>query len=75
VKVGGNQSNRFAEISDYIGNRREMKDSKSVPVGSPSGQNEPPVSIGSPAKRTTQRYIPEDRTLHENSRENLKPCI
>jgi hypothetical protein len=35
VKGDGKQSNWLAEISDYIGNRREMEDSKSVPVGSP----------------------------------------
>jgi hypothetical protein len=46
MKVGGKQSNRLVEISDYIGNRREMEDSKSVPVGLPVGQNEPPLSIG-----------------------------
>jgi hypothetical protein len=28
-------------MSDYIGNRREMQDSKSFPFGSPIGQNEP----------------------------------
>jgi hypothetical protein len=37
----------FAEISDYTGNRREMEDNKSVAVGSPVAQNEPPVPIGS----------------------------
>jgi hypothetical protein len=38
---------QLAEISDYIGNRREMDDSKPVPIGSPVGQNEPPVPISS----------------------------
>jgi hypothetical protein len=38
LKAGGNQSNRFAEISDYIANRMEMEDSKSVPVGSSHGR-------------------------------------
>jgi hypothetical protein len=33
--------------SDYIGNTREMENSKSVPIGSPVARNEPPVSIGS----------------------------
>jgi hypothetical protein len=32
---------------DYVGNRMDMEDSKSVPVGSPVEQNEPPVLIGS----------------------------
>jgi hypothetical protein len=39
----------FAEISDYI-RRTEVGDSKSVPVGSPVGQKEPPVPIGSHAQ-------------------------
>jgi hypothetical protein len=43
VKAGGKENNRLAEISDYVGNRREMEDRKSVPIGSPVGQNEPPV--------------------------------
>jgi hypothetical protein len=47
VKVGGKQSKRFAEISDYVGKRREVKDSKSIPIGSPVAQNKPPVPIGS----------------------------
>jgi hypothetical protein len=37
---------RFAEMSGYIRNRRERKDSKSVHIGSAVGQNEPPVPIG-----------------------------
>jgi hypothetical protein len=40
VKADGKQSNWFTEISDYIGNRRELEDSESVPVGSPVGQSE-----------------------------------
>jgi hypothetical protein len=47
VKSSGKQSNQLTEISDYIGNRKEMEDSKSVLVGSPIGQNEPPVPSGS----------------------------
>jgi hypothetical protein len=47
MKAGGKQSNRLAEILDYIGKRREMEDSNSVPDGSPVAQNEPPVPIGS----------------------------
>jgi hypothetical protein len=43
-KANGMQSNQLAEISDYVGNRREMKDSKTVPVGLPVGQNEPTPS-------------------------------
>jgi hypothetical protein len=40
-EAGGKQRNRLAEISDCIGNRRGTEDSKSVPLGSPVGQNEP----------------------------------
>jgi hypothetical protein len=47
VKAGGKQNSRLAEISDYIGSRREMEDSKSVPVGSLLGQNELQVPTGS----------------------------
>jgi hypothetical protein len=47
VKSGDKQTKRLADISDYIGNRREMEDNKAVPTGSPVGQNEPPVPIGS----------------------------
>jgi hypothetical protein len=35
VKAGGKKRNGFAEVSDYTGNRREMEDSKSFPIGSP----------------------------------------
>jgi hypothetical protein len=37
VKTGDKQSNWLAKISDYeyIGNRREVEDSKSVPLDSP----------------------------------------
>jgi hypothetical protein len=41
MKASGKQSNWLAEIMDYIGNKREMEDIKSVPVGLPLGQNEP----------------------------------
>jgi hypothetical protein len=34
MKADGKQGNRLTEISDYIGNRREMKDRKLVPVSS-----------------------------------------
>jgi hypothetical protein len=47
VKAGGKQRNLLAETSDYVENRREMVDSKSVSVGSPVGHNESPVPIGS----------------------------
>jgi hypothetical protein len=40
MKAGGKQSNRLAGISDYVGSRMEMEDSKSVPIGSLVGQNE-----------------------------------
>jgi hypothetical protein len=48
VKAGGEQSNRLADISGCIGKRKEKEDRKSVPIGSPVAQNEPPVPIGSP---------------------------
>jgi hypothetical protein len=47
VKAGGKQSDRLAESLDYTISRSEMEDIKSVPVGSPVGQNEPPIPIGS----------------------------
>jgi hypothetical protein len=50
VKAGGKQINQLAEILDYIGNRREMEDRKSVPVGFPVGQNELPVPTGCQAQ-------------------------
>jgi hypothetical protein len=37
---------RLPEIYDYIGNKKETEDRKSVPVASPEGQNEPPKPIG-----------------------------
>jgi hypothetical protein len=39
----------LAEILDIIGNRRETRDSKSVPVGSLVGENELSLPIVSPA--------------------------
>jgi hypothetical protein len=39
-EAGGKQSNRLTEISSYIGNRRKMQASKSVPIGSPTEPNE-----------------------------------
>jgi hypothetical protein len=51
VKAVGKQRNWLAEISGYVGNR-EMVDSKSVPVGSPAGQNEPLVPIGYHTQQT-----------------------
>jgi hypothetical protein len=39
MKAGGKQSNQLADILDYVGNRREMHDSQSVPTGSPIGRN------------------------------------
>jgi hypothetical protein len=47
-KPGDKQSNRLAEISDCIGNKREMEDSNSAPVGSLVGQNEQPIPTGYP---------------------------
>lgn len=41
------------DISDFVGSRRGMEDSKSVLIGSHIGQNEPPVPIGS--HTTTER--------------------
>jgi hypothetical protein len=37
MTAGGKQSNWLAEISDYVGNRREVEDSKSFPIGLPIG--------------------------------------
>jgi hypothetical protein len=34
-------------MSECTGKRREMEDSKSVPVGSPIVHNEPPAAMGS----------------------------
>jgi hypothetical protein len=45
MKAGGKQSNRFDEMYDYIGNRRDRR--QQDPVNSLVGQNEPPVRIGS----------------------------
>jgi hypothetical protein len=36
MEAGGKESNQLAGISDYIGNRREMEEWNSVPVGSQS---------------------------------------
>jgi hypothetical protein len=47
MKAGSKQRKRLAESSGYVGNRREMEGRKLVPVGSPVGQNDPPVPIGS----------------------------
>jgi hypothetical protein len=35
----GKQSNQLARISGYIGNRREVEEWNSVPIGSPVGQS------------------------------------
>jgi hypothetical protein len=40
VDVRAEGNNRVAGISGYIGNRRELEEWISVPVGSPVGQNE-----------------------------------
>jgi hypothetical protein len=46
VKVGGKQSNRLAEISDYGREKKEMEDINSVPIGSPVERDErPPVPV------------------------------
>jgi hypothetical protein len=37
-EAGGKHSNRLAAISDYVGKKREMEHSKSVPAGLPVGQ-------------------------------------
>jgi hypothetical protein len=48
VKTGGNQRNRLVEFSGYVGiGEGGVEDSKSVPVGLPLRQNEPPVHIDS----------------------------
>jgi hypothetical protein len=49
-EAGGKQNSRLAEISDYVGNRKEMKDSKPIPIVLPVGQNEPPIPIGCPTQ-------------------------
>jgi hypothetical protein len=49
-EAGRKRCSHIAEISDYTGNRREMQDSKSVPIGCPIGQNEPPAPIGCPTQ-------------------------
>jgi hypothetical protein len=54
VKTSGKQSHRLADFSDYTGNRREMSDIESVPVGAPAGKNELPVPIGSLSQRAHQ---------------------
>jgi hypothetical protein len=46
VKAGGKQGNRLVDVSDFIGNRLEMEDSKTVPVGSPVERTKPSVPIG-----------------------------
>jgi hypothetical protein len=35
VKAGGKQRNRLAKMSDYVGNRREIEESNSVPLATP----------------------------------------
>jgi hypothetical protein len=40
MKACGKQSNGLARILDYIGNRRDMEEWTSVPVGLPVEQNE-----------------------------------
>jgi hypothetical protein len=40
MKGEQNQSKRLAQVSTYMGNRREMEDSESVSFKSPAGQNE-----------------------------------
>jgi hypothetical protein len=43
---GDKQSNRLAEILGYIGNRREMEDSKSIPSTCPVFDAMPLLSRG-----------------------------
>jgi hypothetical protein len=45
VKAGGKRINWIAEISAHILNRREMKDSKSDPIGLPVGHREPLLAL------------------------------
>jgi hypothetical protein len=33
MKADGKESNRLTEISEYIGNRRKLEGSNSIPVG------------------------------------------
>jgi hypothetical protein len=51
-EAGSERSNRLAEISYYIGNRRETQDSESATIGSLVGQSEPPFPNGSPTGRS-----------------------
>jgi hypothetical protein len=52
VKACDKKNNGPAEIPEYTGNRREMEDIKSIPIGSPVAQNEPPVPIGSQTQQS-----------------------
>jgi hypothetical protein len=70
-KKSGEQSNQLAKISDYIGNKREVEDRKSLPVGSPVGQNEPPVPIGSQTQRSEPTGDKNRKTSHLLSRSFL----
>jgi hypothetical protein len=58
---GSKQSNRFAEISDYIGNRKEILVRKSVLVDSPTGQNEQPVPIATLSVNRLLCLLPTSR--------------
>lgn len=40
MKAGGRQSSRLAEISDSVGDRREMENRSSILVGSPVELND-----------------------------------
>jgi hypothetical protein len=51
--VDGNDCDLLAKIWDYMGDRREMEDSKSVRVGLVIVQNESPVPIGAQDKTRT----------------------
>jgi hypothetical protein len=59
MKASSKPNNWLAEISDYIGNEKEMEDSKTIPAGSPLGQNEPSVPIcchTQPGEPTGDKY-------------------
>jgi hypothetical protein len=45
------QTSWFVEMLDYVGNRREVLDSKSVLVDLPIGRNELSIPIGSPPQQ------------------------
>jgi hypothetical protein len=66
VKAGGKQSSRLPGISDYVGERREIEDRNSVPVGSPRGQKESRV-----LRRKFEHKRDESTTVFNNLHNEL----